>query len=84
MACQGGKIASSDLVSLLFPFLIDGAKSSGLVGALKLLHLESAFLLIVPGPELRLAVLFTLMLHCVSKLRGMVLLLFGSPCRWGL
>lgn len=86
---QGGRVRVGRLpqvtsVSLLFPFLIDGAKSSGLVGTLKLLHLESAFLLIVPGPELRLAVLFTLTLRCVSKLWVMVLLLFGSPCRWGL
>ena len=72
------------MVSLLLPFLADRAKGSGLLGALMLLYLETVFLLIVPGLELPLAVLFALrMLHCMSKLPGMVLLFFGSPHRWG-
>lgn len=64
------------LVSLLFPFLVDGPKSRrSLLGGLKL---ESAFPLVDPGLELPLAVVLTLTLHCVSELSGMVLALWFS------
>lgn len=72
-------------VSPSLPFLADGADSDGLLGALKLSHLDSVFLfpsqplLMASDPEFPPAVLFTVTFHCMSKLSAVGLLLFGSP-----
>lgn len=82
-------------VSLALPFLVDESESDGLLGALKLSHIDSVFLspsqpfLMAPGPEFPPALLFTLLVqllssslvtfHCLSKFSAMVLSLLGSP-----
>lgn len=79
--CWSRRLPPVTLVSSLLLFLGNGSESTGLLRAWKLLLIDSVFLQMASHPELSLPGLFTLVLHCVSKLPGVVLLLVGSPCR---